>query len=377
MVVPTQLFRTLDGHQHSPLHVGKFTSDGTYCFTAGVDRIINLWNPWKNSVASATDDTTTSDSSDGIIIKQYKGHGYEIVDLAITKDSTQFVSCGGDKCAIVWDINTGRYLRKLYGHEQRLTTCCYNTLDSMVITGSQDMTIRLWDLRSNNNYPSRPNNSSNSTESSTGLPSSSSSSSSHASSSYTSGGASVQILKDFHDSISKVLVTNNYIIGSSFDGSINVYDVRIGRRLYYNIDYPIATMTLSNDEKCLLLTLPSKPSNLSSSISTSSDPPPQLLLMDLSTGLVLAKYTGYINSLYRIQPCFTYDDAYVLNGSEDGSLYSWDIVNYSTVYKQWKGHDKVISSLNYAPLHSQNSYGIQHSMLTTSFDGTAKLWIGK
>ena len=73
--------------------------------------MINLWNPLKNK-----------------IIKTYKGaHNYEILDIAIYKDNSRFVSVGGDKHPFLWDVKTGNIIRKIKGHTHRIT-CCYTIL---------------------------------------------------------------------------------------------------------------------------------------------------------------------------------------------------------------------------------------------------------
>jgi mitogen-activated protein kinase organizer 1 len=57
--------------------------------TGSNDRTVKLWNPHKDDIQVA---------NQGLLIKTYSGsHGYGILDLAISKDNSKFVSAGGDK----------------------------------------------------------------------------------------------------------------------------------------------------------------------------------------------------------------------------------------------------------------------------------------
>ena len=67
------------------------------------DRTLRLWNPHK-----------------GISIKQYSGHGYEVRDVAVSKDNSKFASVGGDKQVFLWDVGTGQVIRKFRGHESKV-----------------------------------------------------------------------------------------------------------------------------------------------------------------------------------------------------------------------------------------------------------------
>ena len=42
------------------------------------------------------------------------------------------------------------------------------------------------------------------------------------------------------------------------------------------------------------------------------------------------RYTSHCNSEYKIDSCFTNDDAFVMSGSENGKIYFWDLVEVHT-----------------------------------------------
>lgn len=63
---------------------------------------------------------------------------YEILDVAVLKDNSKFVSCGEDKAAFLWDVSTGAVVRRLQGHEQRINACCFSNEGGVLFTASYD-----------------------------------------------------------------------------------------------------------------------------------------------------------------------------------------------------------------------------------------------
>lgn len=62
---------------------------------------------------------------------------------------SNIVSCSADGSVVVWDGNSGRRVRKLMGHSAIVNTCAavaHNT----VISGSDDCSAVLWDVRTRN-----------------------------------------------------------------------------------------------------------------------------------------------------------------------------------------------------------------------------------
>ena len=73
--------------------------DGTYALTCGSDKSIKLWNPHRH-----------------LLLKSYVGHGYEVLDAQSSSDNSQICSCSMDKTVMVFDVATGKSLRKYRGH---------------------------------------------------------------------------------------------------------------------------------------------------------------------------------------------------------------------------------------------------------------------
>lgn len=300
------VLRELIGHTAS-INSIRYTTDGNYCMTCSDDRSLKLWNPHKddpNKVGNA------------LSIKTYSGvHGYSIQDVVISSDNNKFASAGGDRVTFLWDVGTGRVIRRIQGHSQRINCLEMNEDSTILLTGSYDKTVKVWDLRSNMRDP-------------------------------------MQSLDDFKDSVTSIKKTNHQIISSCVDGKLRIYDLRFGSLQTDSYSDPITSLAVTNDKNC----------TLSSCLGST------IMLTEMATGRLLQFYRGHVNEAFKVETCITNDDSRVMAGSEDGSIYMWDLVD-AHIMTRHKAHTKAVSSIQYHP--SQSVF------LTASFDGSAKCWMDK
>jgi mitogen-activated protein kinase organizer 1 len=114
-----------------------------------------------------------------------------------------------------------------------------NNEGTVLLTGSYDKTILIWDLRSNTRD-------------------------------------AIQTLSDFKDSVTSVLSTSNEIIAGCVDGNIRTYDIRNGRCHTDELADPITSINVSHDQRCLLSTCLGG----------------QLRMTEISSGKLLQSYEG-------------------------------------------------------------------------------------
>ena len=62
-------------------------------------------------------------------------------------DNSKFVSSGGDRSVFLWDVMTGSTIRRIAGHMGKINAVEFNDDASVVVSGSYDSTVRIWDLR--------------------------------------------------------------------------------------------------------------------------------------------------------------------------------------------------------------------------------------
>ena len=252
-------FRTLVGHQGTVLCI-RFSRTGAYCLTGGKDRSMRLWNPTR-----------------GTLVAEYTGgHAHDVRSVACSGANDRIASCGGDRQVFLYDVQTGRIVRKFRGHDARnvnAVSFADKASDSVVFSGGYDATVRAWDCRS-------------------------------------SSIDAIQVLKDFKDSVTSLVVHEYDVIAASVDGSVRTFDVRTGEVVTDTLGPPVTCVNLSSDAQCILAGL------LESKIA----------LLDRGSGELLAQYKGHANRQFKVESLLTHDDAYVVSGSEDGKVYFWDLV---------------------------------------------------
>uniref|UniRef100_A0A7S1TFP0 Anaphase-promoting complex subunit 4 WD40 domain-containing protein n=1 Tax=Compsopogon caeruleus TaxID=31354 RepID=A0A7S1TFP0_9RHOD len=252
------------------VHAVRFNSSGKYCVSGGADRQVLLLNPSK-----------------GLILKSYVGHGYPVLDVTISHDDRHIVSSGMDKLVFYWDVMSGVLVRRFGGtrdggHTQRVNavaagSASMNPSDLMcqvIASASYDKSVRLWDPRSNNVDP-------------------------------------IQVLEDARDSVTSVSFRGTDILTTSVDERLRIYDIRMARIFEDWLGIPLGFGAVSGDGNCILTTC------LDS----------QMRMVERSSGDILSTYSGHVNESFLVRCAFTFDDAFVVCGSEDGKVYCWDLEN--------------------------------------------------
>ncbi len=113
-----------------------FSPDGRRALAAGEDKVIRLW-----------------DLSTGKLLREFRGHSEWVFSLALSPDGRFAYSTSGgpdiwsdgkDSAVRVWDLETGREVRKLEGHKGRVLSVDVSPDGRRVLTGG-DTSVILWD----------------------------------------------------------------------------------------------------------------------------------------------------------------------------------------------------------------------------------------
>lgn len=133
-ILDTQL---LSGHQGEVFTV-KFDSSGRQLATGSSDRIVLVWELRETEIENT-----------GVL----RGHTSAVLELHWDPyNNTRLYTCSADKTAALWDCETQQRLKKFTGHSGIVNSCCPSSKGSeLLVTGSDDGTIKLWDLRSPKN----------------------------------------------------------------------------------------------------------------------------------------------------------------------------------------------------------------------------------
>lgn len=238
----------------------RFHANGRNLLVGGADRAIRLYNPFTK-----------------VVLHTFTNHAYQVLSLATSTSHDHFASCGGDRAIFLWDLSNTKLLHKFEGprgHAQRVNDVTFAG-EELLVSGSYDSTVKVWDLRSRSNR-------------------------------------AVQTMNDASDSVSAVraLPSSAQIFTGSIDGCVRKYDVRMGMLSTDKLPAPVSSISLTRDQNCVLAAC------LDSS----------MWLLDKSNGEILSNYKGHKNRTFCLDCAVAFDDATVFCGSEDGSFYCWDIV---------------------------------------------------
>jgi mitogen-activated protein kinase organizer 1 len=241
-------------------------------------------------------------------------HSQDVLDVSISADNSKFLSGGGDKQVNYVDVLTGNIVRRFYGHNERINTVAFNKIETVVVSGGYDCSVRIWDLKSTSREP-------------------------------------IQILSEAKDSISKVIVLGDKIITGSVDNRIRIYDIRMGTLQSDTLEAPINGMDLSPDEKFLL-------------VSCMDD---TIRLFDIEHGETLKTYQGLHESHnYAMTVKFTTDNDYIITSSENGHVVLYNLIDPEKNYCL-KAHTKASTCVDTNPTNSG-------SIVSCGFDGRIIFW---
>eukprot|EP00245_Coleochaete_scutata_P004081 TRINITY_DN16308_c0_g1_i1.p1 TRINITY_DN16308_c0_g1~~TRINITY_DN16308_c0_g1_i1.p1 ORF type:complete len:363 (-),score=58.72 TRINITY_DN16308_c0_g1_i1:310-1398(-) len=76
-----------------------------------------------------------------------KGHKNAVLELHWAGDGSNIVTCSPDQTVRVWDSETGKQVKKMVEHSSYVNSCCPARKGPLIVSGSDDGTAKLWDMR--------------------------------------------------------------------------------------------------------------------------------------------------------------------------------------------------------------------------------------
>uniref|UniRef100_K3WSF6 Uncharacterized protein n=1 Tax=Globisporangium ultimum (strain ATCC 200006 / CBS 805.95 / DAOM BR144) TaxID=431595 RepID=K3WSF6_GLOUD len=84
-----------------------------------------------------------------------RGHHLNVSTIAVNDDETSLCSGGRDTQTIFWDLTTGRLKAKNTTSQNVITCSKWVPVEPLVVQGSEDLTLKLWDERTNLRAPAQ------------------------------------------------------------------------------------------------------------------------------------------------------------------------------------------------------------------------------
>ncbi|NJR75386.1 MAG: WD40 repeat domain-containing protein [Scytonema sp. CRU_2_7] len=98
-------------------------------------------------LASSSDDKTVKiwNVETGKCLRTLEGHDNRVRSVSFSSDRKTLASSSDDTSIIVWDVETGELLSKLEGHINRVRSVAFSPDGKKLASGSDDQTVKIWD----------------------------------------------------------------------------------------------------------------------------------------------------------------------------------------------------------------------------------------
>lgn len=259
----------------------------------------------------AEDATVQSNSMREPRLLVQAGPPVAVFSVAFSPDDKYVLTGGYERTARLWDIESGREIRRFEGHSSFAWSVAFSPNGKQVLTGSRDGTARLWNIET---------------------------------------GEEIRRFEGDSGAIWSVAFSPNgeQILAGSFDGAANLWEVKTGKRLrgFQGSSEGPSGVAFSSDGKRVLL-----------------DDGKIMRLWDIETGKEIQKFEGHTASIWSV--ALSLDDKYALTGSDDQTARLWDVKTGKEL-RRFEGHTKNIVSVAFSP--------DSKLALTGSQDGSARVW---
>ena len=121
-----------------PIHALTMSQDGRYWAAGCDDGTIVVWNTEEETKRRVLKGHSSDVKTVGFI--------RAVKAVALSSDAKILISGGTDETVRVWEVETGRILHVLQGHEAPVRSVAFQPDGSLLASGSYDGTIRLWDV---------------------------------------------------------------------------------------------------------------------------------------------------------------------------------------------------------------------------------------
>jgi WD40 repeat protein len=285
--------RRFEGHTKGASGAVAFSPDGRHVLSGGMDGTCVLWE-----VATGRE------------VRRFSGHNTPVEDVAFSPDGRQALTASQDQTVRLWDVQTGKEIRVLKGHTDTVFRVAFSPDGRRALSGSFDGTMRLWDLESGNELRR-----------------------------FTGPAVGVAFSPDGRRALS----------GDFHGGLVRLWDVETGAGLRHLRGHTGAVTGV--------VFLPGGRQALSCSHDQT------LRLWDLDNGQEIRRFSGHTAAVQKV--AITRDGHYAISASSDKSVRLWKLRTGEELHC-FTGHTKDVLGVAISP---DGKFG-----LSGSWDNTMRLW---
>jgi WD40 repeat protein len=251
------------------------------------------------------------------VSEPHRGHEDKVTSVAFSPDGSRIVSGSDDRTLRLWDVRTGAGIgAPLRGHEDKVTSVAFSPDGRRIVSGSWDTTLRLWDART---------------------------------------GASVGTPLQGHEAVIWSVAFSpdgSRIVSGSDDRTLRLWNARTGASVgvpLQDLQGRTWSVAFSPDGSRIV-------SGSASNI---------LQIWDARTGAsVGAPLRGHEGEVTSV--AFSPDGSRIVSGSWDKTLRLWDARTGASIGAPLRGHEDKVTSVAFSPDGSR--------IVSSSADMTLRLW---
>ena len=262
----------------------------------------------------------TDESVQSVDCKIFRGHTRRVSSVSFSPDGSLIVSGSSDYTVRVWDASSGECVvlgslwggsGPLEGHTSGVNSVSFSPDGSLIVSGAGDNTVRVWDL---------------------------------------SSGGLLKTLEGHRSDVRSVSFSpdGSHIVSGSDDRTVRVWDLSSGECvLLEGHTFWVSSVSFSPDGSLI--------------VSGSYDK--TVRVWDLSSGELL-KTLGHTSLVSSVS--FSPDGSRIVSGSGDATVRVWDLSSGECVLGPLEGHTSDVNSVSFSPDGSR--------IVSGSNDNTVRVW---
>ena len=316
--IPTRTVAVLGGHSDEVWHV-QFSHDGTRLASASKDNSVVVWDvsglmthSSGEAEGKAGDFASRKASSPPPVrLHTLVGHTNHLSFVAWSPDDTMLLSCSNDMTVRLWRISDGMCLQTLSRHVDSVTSCAWFPDNRRFVSGGLDKCVYQWDI----------------------------------------DGKCEEIQSGSRINDLVISSDGSFMVSVCSDKKIHIltFDNQVSETIAE--EDSITSIFLSKDGRYLLL-------NLSQEC---------IHIWDLRAKKLVHRYQGQRQGRYVIRSCLGgTNQSFVASGSEDSRVYIWHRSS-EELLNSISGHSGTVNAVCWNPVDP-------HMFASASDDHTVRLW---